>query len=60
MDKNQGKMGFFKNVSKKYIKAIFSVLITAFRYLSRFVVGSSVATKMPVFGGKFVPSVHNN
>ena len=28
--------------------------------MSRFVVGSSVATKISVFGGKFVPSVHNN
>ena len=28
--------------------------------LSSFVVGSSLATKLSVFGGKFVPSVHNN
>ena len=33
---------------------------TVFRCLSSFVVGSSLATKLSVFGGKFVPSVHNN
>ena len=35
------------------------VVTTVFRCLSRFVVGSSLATKMSVFGGKVVPSVHN-
>ena len=31
-----------------------------FRYLSRFVVASSLANTMSIFGSKFVPSVHNN
>ena len=33
---------------------------TVFRCLSRFVVGSSLVTKMSVFVGKFVPSFYNN
>ena len=41
-------------------KFLSNCIITVFRCWSLFVVGSSLATKMFVFGGKFAPSVHKN